>query len=163
MATVHDFEVKAIDGKPQSLRDYAGKTLLVVNVASRCGLTPQYSALEALQQRFKGRPFAVLGFPCNDFAAQEPGSEAEIKDFCESNYHVTFPLFSKLHVKGDEQAPLYTFLTTQKSAPDGPGDVSWNFAKFVVDGDGKVIARFSPTTTPDAPELVKVIEGAVGG
>jgi len=162
MGTVHDFAVKAIDGQPKSLRDYAGHTLLVVNVASRCGLTPQYSALEALQQRFKGRPFAVLGFPCNDFAGQEPGSETEIKDFCESNYQVTFPLFSKVHVKGAEQAPLYAFLTKQASAPDGPGDVIWNFAKFVVDGEGKVIGRFSPTTTPDAPELVKAIEAALG-
>jgi glutathione peroxidase len=162
MGTLHDFEVKAIDGQPKSLRDYAGKTLLVVNVASRCGLTPQYSALEALQQRFKGRPFAVLGFPCNDFAGQEPDSEAEIRDFCESRYQVSFPMFSKLHVKGAEQAPLYQFLTTQPSAPEGPGDVSWNFAKFVVGGNGKVIARFSPTTTPDASELVAAIEQSLG-
>jgi glutathione peroxidase len=161
MATLHDFAVKTIEGQSKSLSDYAGKTLLVVNVASRCGLTPQYTALEALHQRFKGRGFAVLGFPCNDFGAQEPGSEAEIKTFCESNYHVSFPLFSKLHVKGSEQAPLYAFLTTQKTAPDAAGDVAWNFAKFLVGGDGQVIARFGPQITPDAPEVLAAIEKAV--
>jgi glutathione peroxidase len=162
MATLHDFEVKTIDGQAKSLRDYSGKTLLLVNVASRCGLTPQYTALEALHRRFKDRGFTVLGFPCNDFAGQEPGTEAEIKDFCESRYDVSFPLFAKLHVKGDEQAPLYEFLTSQKTAPDGPGDVNWNFAKFVVGSDGKVIARFNPKVAPDAPEVVGVIEKALG-
>ena len=161
MTTLHDFEVSTIDGKSKPLRDYAGQTLLVVNVASRCGLTPQYSALEALQKRYASRQFTVLGFPCNDFAGQEPGTEAEIKAFCESRYQVSFPLFKKVHVKGAEQAPVYAFLTTQPSAPDGPGDVSWNFAKFLVGGDGKVLARFSPTTTPDAPELVGAIEKAL--
>jgi glutathione peroxidase len=158
MATLHDFAVKTIDGQSKSLSDYAGKTLLVVNVASRCGLTPQYTALEALHQRFKGQGFSVLGFPCNDFGAQEPGSEAEIKTFCESNYKVSFPLFTKVHVKGGEQAPVYAFLTTQKTAPDGAGDIVWNFAKFLVGGDGQVIARFGPQTTPDAPEVVTAIE-----
>ena len=158
MATLHDFAVKTIDGQSKSLSDYAGKTLLVVNVASRCGLTPQYTALEALHQRFKGQGFSVLGFPCNDFGAQEPGSEAEIKTFCESNYKVSFPLFTKVHLKGSEQAPVYAFLTTQKTAPDGAGDIVWNFAKFLIGGDGQVIARFGPQTTPDAPEVVTAIE-----
>ena len=162
MTTLHDFEVSTIDGKSKALRDYAGQTLLVVNVASRCGLTPQYSALEALQKRYANRQFSVLGFPCNDFAGQEPGTEAEIKAFCESRYDVSFPLFKKVHVKGAEQAPLYAFLTTQASAPDGPGDVSWNFAKFLVGGDGTVLARFSPRTTPDAPEVVAAIEKTLG-
>ena len=162
MATLHDFEVRAIDGQSQALRDYAGRALLVVNVASRCGLTPQYSALEALQQRFRNRNFSVLGFPCNDFAGQEPGTDAEIKAFCDTRYQVSFPLFSKLHVKGPEQAPVYAFLTQQQSAPDGPGEVSWNFAKFLVGGDGKVLARFSPATKPDAPELISAIEQAIG-
>jgi glutathione peroxidase len=161
MATLHDFAVKTIDGQSKSLSDYAGKTLLVVNVASRCGLTPQYTALEALHQRFEGQGFSVLGFPCNDFGAQEPGSEAEIKTFCESNYKVSFPLFTKVHVKGGEQAPVYAFLTTQKTAPDGAGDIVWNFAKFLIGGDGQVIARFGPQTTPDAPEVVSAIEKSV--
>jgi glutathione peroxidase len=160
MTTLHDFEAKTIDGQLKPLRDYAGKTLLVVNVASRCGLTPQYAALEALHQRFRGQGFSVLGFPCNDFGAQEPGSEADIKTFCESNYQVTFPLFSKVHVKGAERAPLYEFLTTQPTAPDGPGDIVWNFAKFLVGGDGRVLARWNPQVAPDAPEVISAIEGA---
>jgi glutathione peroxidase len=160
MTTVHDFQQKTIDGQTKSLKDYAGQPVLIVNVASRCGLTPQYTALEALHQRFKARGLHVLGFPCNDFGAQEPGTEAEIKTFCESKYAVTFPLFAKLHVKGPERAPLYEYLTTQPTAPDGAGDIAWNFAKFLVGRDGKVLARFSPQTTPDAPELISAIEAA---
>ena len=160
MTTVHDFQQKTIDGKEKSLKDYAGQPVLIVNVASRCGLTPQYTALEALHQRFKAHGLSVLGFPCNDFGAQEPGSEAEIKTFCESKYNVTFPLFAKLHVKGPERAALYEYLTTQPTAPDGPGDIAWNFAKFLIGRDGKVLARFSPQTAPDAPELIKAIEAA---
>lgn len=162
MTSVHDFQVKTIDGQNKSLRDYAGHPLLIVNVASRCGLTPQYTALEALYQRFKGRGFTVLAFPCNDFGAQEPGTEAEIKTFCESNYRVSFPLFSKVHVKGpaNQRAPLYEFLTSQQTAPDGPGDIAWNFAKFLVGSDGRVLARFNPQTAPDAPEVISAIEAA---
>ena len=132
--------------------------MLVVNVASRCGLTPQYTALEALYQRFKTRNFTVLGFPCNDFGAQEPGTESEIKTFCETNYNVTFPLFSKVHVKGSAQAPLYSYLTRENTSPDGPGDIAWNFAKFVIGPNGQVLARFPPQTTPDDPKLVSAIE-----
>lgn len=160
MTTVHDFQVKTIDGQETSLKDYAGHPLLVVNVASRCGLTPQYTALEALYQRFKPRGLVVMGFPCNDFGAQEPGTEAEIKAFCESNYNVSFPLFAKVHVKGPERADLYEYLTTQNTAPDGPGDIAWNFAKFLVGKDGRVLARFAPQTTPDAPEVLTAIEAA---
>jgi glutathione peroxidase len=160
MTTLHDFQVKTIDGQSKSLRDYAGQTLLVVNVASRCGLTPQYTALEALQQRFKGQGFSVLGFPCNDFGAQEPGTESEIKTFCDTNYNVTFPLFSKVKVLGNERAPVYEFLTTQKTAPDGAGDIAWNFAKFLIGPDGKVLARFHPKVAPDAPEVISAIEAA---
>lgn len=160
MTTVHDFQVKTIDGKTQSLGEYAGQPLLIVNVASRCGLTPQYTALEAVYRRFKARGFAVLGFPCNDFGAQEPGTEAEIKTFCSTKYDVSFPLFGKVHVKGAEQAPLYDFLTEQQTAPDGPGDIAWNFAKFLVGSDGRVLARFSPQTAPDAPEVINAIEAA---
>jgi glutathione peroxidase len=162
MTTLHDFKVTTIDGQTQSLSDYAGKTLLVVNVASRCGLTPHYTGLEALQQRFQARGFTVLGFPCNDFGAQEPGTEAEIKEFCQSKYDVTFPLFGKLHVNGDEQAPVYRFLTTQSTHPDGPGDIKWNFAKFIVGPDGKVKARFAPPVEPTASEIVSAIETSLG-
>jgi glutathione peroxidase len=160
MTTLHDFTLKTIDGQTKSLKDYAGHPVLIVNVASRCGLTPQYSALEALYQKWKPHGLTVLGFPCNDFGAQEPGTEAEIKSFCDTNYSVTFPLFAKIHVKGPEQAPLYEFLTTQSTQPDGPGEIAWNFAKFLVGKDGKVVARFSPKTTPDDAAVVKAIEGA---
>jgi glutathione peroxidase len=160
MTTLHDFTLKTIDGQTKSLKDYAGHPVLIVNVASRCGLTPQYSALEALYQKWKPHGLTVLGFPCNDFGAQEPGTEAEIKSFCDTNYSVTFPLFAKIHVKGPEQAPLYEFLTTQSTQPDGPGEIGWNFAKFLVGKDGKVVARFSPKTTPDDAAVVKAIEGA---
>ncbi len=161
MTTLHDFTVSTIDGKEQSLRDFAGKAVLVVNVASRCGLTPHYTGLQALYERYSARGFAVLGFPCNDFGAQEPGTEAEIQQFCSAKYNVRFPMFTKLHVKGPKQAPLFAFLSTQASAPDGAGDISWNFAKFVVDGSGKLVARFAPTTAPDAPELVAAVERAL--
>jgi len=160
MTTVHDFQVKTIDGQEQSLADYAGHPLLIVNVASRCGLTPQYTALEAVYQRFKARGLLVMGFPCNDFGAQEPGSEAEIKTFCQTKYDVHFPLFAKVHVKGPDRADLYEHLTTQPTAPDGPGDIAWNFAKFLIGSDGKVLARFSPQTAPDAPEVIAAIEAA---
>jgi glutathione peroxidase len=160
MTTLHDFTLKTIDGQTKSLKDYAGHPVLIVNVASRCGLTPQYSALEALYQKWKPHGLTVLGFPCNDFGAQEPGTEAEIKSFCDTNYSVTFPLFAKIHVKGPEQSPLYEFLTTQSTQPDGPGEIGWNFAKFLVGKDGKVVARFSPKTTPDDAAVVKAIEGA---
>jgi glutathione peroxidase len=161
MTTLHDFDVKTIDGQTKKLSDFKGQTLLVVNVASRCGLTPHYTGLEELYRRFSARGFAVLGFPCNDFGAQEPGTESEIKEFCQSKYDVTFPLFSKLHVKGPEQAPLYRYLTTQSTVPDGPGDIQWNFAKFLVSPNGQVIARFSPKVEPLAPELVSKLEAAL--
>lgn len=162
MATLHDLEVKTIDGAPKKLSDYAGKVLLVVNVASRCGLTPQYEGLEALYRRYKNDGFLLLGFPCNDFAGQEPGTEAEIQSFCSTTYDVTFPLFSKVHVLGDSRDPLYAFLTDQDAPPKGRGDVDWNFEKFLVDGNGKVIGRFSPTTAPMSDEVTFAIEKALG-
>jgi glutathione peroxidase len=155
---LHDFTVDTIDGEPQPLRNYEGKTLLVVNVASKCGLTPHYEGLEVLYRRYKDRGLCVLGFPCNQFGAQEPGSAEEIKEFCSTRYDVTFPLFAKLDVNGAQRAPLYAYLTAQPTAPDGPGDIVWNFAKFLVDRDGKVAARFGPTTKPDAEELVGKLE-----
>jgi glutathione peroxidase len=161
MTTLHDFDVNTIDGQTKKLSDFKGQTLLVVNVASRCGLTPHYTGLEQLYRRFAARGFSVLGFPCNDFGSQEPGTESEIKEFCETKYDVTFPLFSKLHVKGPEQAPLYRFLTTQSTNPDGPGDIQWNFAKFLIGPNGQVLARFAPKVEPLAPELVSKLEAAL--
>jgi glutathione peroxidase len=151
--------LKDIDGKATSLKDYSGKVLLIVNVASKCGNTPQYTALEALQQKYKEKGFTVLGFPCNDFGGQEPGTADEIKTFCSTKYNVTFPLFEKLHVKGAEQHPLYAALTG-KSSP-APGDVTWNFGKFLIGKDGKVIKRFDPKVKPDAKEVTDAIDAAL--
>ena len=161
MANVHDFKAKTIDGEEKSLGEYAGKVLLVVNVASQCGLTPQYTGLEQLQEKYADRGFSVVGFPCNQFGAQEPGSEAEIKTFCTSRYDVSFPMFSKLEVNGAGRHPLYAFLTAEKTAPDGPGDIQWNFAKFLVDRAGNVVARFAPTAAPASEEVVAAIEKAL--
>jgi glutathione peroxidase len=161
MASIHDFTVKTLDGQEKKLAEYRGKVLLVVNVASRCGLTPQYSALESLYREYKDDGFEVLGFPCNDFAGQEPGSEAEIQAFCSTNYDVTFPLFKKVRVLGQQREPVFEYLTAQETTPDGAGDVAWNFAKFVIGKDGQVVARFSPRTAPDAPELTAAIDKAL--
>lgn len=162
MPTLHDFTQTTLDGKPKQLADYKGQPVLVVNVASRCGLTPQYAGLQKLQETYGARGLSVLGFPCNQFMGQEPGSEKEIAEFCTKNYGVTFPMFAKLEVNGDGRAPLFAWLTQEKTAPDGPGDVAWNFAKFLVGKDGKVVARFNPRVAPDAPELVAAIEKALG-
>jgi glutathione peroxidase len=162
MTSAYDFNHKTIDGQDKSLADYRGQVLLLVNVASRCGLTPQYTALEELYRGMKDRGFAVLGFPCNQFAGQEPGTEAEIKDFCSTKFDVSFPLFSKLDVNGKARHPLYAWLTEQATKPDGPGDIKWNFGKFLVGRDGEVIARFGPTTAPTAPAIVDAIENALG-
>jgi len=161
MANLHDFEATDIDGKPVPLSDYAGKALLIVNVASKCGLTPHYEGLERLQRRYAPKGFSVLGFPCNQFLQQEPGSEAEIKGFCQSTYDVTFPLFSKLEVNGAGRHPLFGYLTSVPAEPAGSGDIKWNFEKFVVDGGGQVRARFAPPTEPEDPALVAAIENAL--
>jgi glutathione peroxidase len=161
MASVHDFTVDTIDGEARSLADYRGEALLVVNVASRCGLTPQYTGLEALQRRYRDRGFRVLGFPCNQFLGQEPGTHEEIKEFCRTRYDVTFPLFAKLDVNGPARAPLYAFLTAQGTKPEGPGDIKWNFGKFLVGKDGAVLARFAPNVDPLADELVSAVEAAL--
>ena len=163
MATLHDFEVKTIDGKNESLAKYKGKTALVVNVASQCGLTPHYKGLEELYESYKDRGLVVLGFPCNQFGSQEPGTEGEIKTFCETKFGVTFPMFSKIDVNGAGRHPLYAFLTAAETAPDGPGDIQWNFAKFLVDRDGRVAARFAPTEKPVSEAVVSVIEELLGG
>ena len=156
--TIYDFAAKTIDGDERSLREYAGKALLVVNVASQCGLTPHYAGLQELYDTFRDRGLVVLGFPCNQFGTQEPGNEAEIKTFCETRYGVTFPLFAKIDVNGPTRHPLYAFLTAQATQPDGTGDIQWNFAKFLIDRSGKVIARFAPPTKPVSDEIVSAIE-----
>jgi glutathione peroxidase len=162
MPTLHDFSAKTIDGTSKSLGDYKGKVALVVNVASQCGLTPQYAGLEELYANFKDKGLVVLGFPCNQFGGQEPGTEGEIKTFCETKFGVTFPMFSKVDVNGAGRDPLYAFLTSEPTSPDGPGDIRWNFAKFLVDRDGKVVARFAPTTPPASEEIVSAVEQQLG-
>lgn len=157
--SLYDLPLKDLSGKEASLAPYKGKVLLLVNVASKCGLTPQYKALEQLHAKYKDRGFTVLSFPCNDFGSQEPGSPEQIQQFCSATYGVTFPLFEKLHVKGPEQHPLYAFLTGKDAA--FPGEIKWNFGKFLVGRDGKVLARFEPKTTPDSPEVVKAVEAAL--
>jgi glutathione peroxidase len=161
MSNVHDLSALTIDGQSKSLGDYAGKVLLVVNVASRCGLTPHYTGLEKLYRDKQAEGLVVLGFPCNQFGAQEPGTEREIQTFCASKYDVTFPLFSKVEVNGPGRHPLYAQLTAEKTAPQGPGDIAWNFEKFVIGKDGSVVARFAPPTAPDDPALVAAIDRAL--
>jgi glutathione peroxidase len=162
MTNFHALKARTIGGEEKTLKDYAGKVVLVVNVASQCGLTPQYEGLQQLYDRYRARGFEVLGFPCNQFGAQEPGTEAQIKSFCETRFGVTFPMFAKLDVNGSARHPVYEFLTTQATQPDGPGDIQWNFAKFLIDKQGNVVARFSPTVTPSAEELVQAIEHTLG-
>lgn len=150
---------KTIDGKETSLADYKGKVVLVVNTASKCGLTPQYEALEAVYDKYSKKGFVVLGFPCNDFGNQEPGTPEEIGTFCKTKFDVSFPLMDKVHVKGPEQHPLYAALTGEKGA--FPGDVKWNFGKFLIGKDGKPLARFEPQQKPDSPEVTAAIEKAL--
>jgi len=158
---VAEIPLKDIDGKDTSLKAQKAKVMLVVNVASKCGLTPQYSALEKIQRKYQGQGFSVIGFPCNDFGAQEPGTPAQIKEFCKATYEVSFPLMEKVHVKGAEQHPLYSALTGKDAA--FPGDIEWNFGKFLVTADGKVLKRFNPRKSPDDPEVIQAIESALGG
>lgn len=161
MTTIYDFSMKTITGEEKSLRDFEGKVLLVVNVASRCGLTPQYEELEALYEKHQKDGFEILGFPANDFLWQEPGSDADIQKFCSTKYDVTFPLFSKIKVKGKGKSPLYDFLIKQPTTPIGTGEIGWNFEKFLVGRDGKVLARFKPRMSPSDPVIVKAIEEAI--
>ena len=158
-APIGEIPFRTMDGKETSLKEYAGKVVLLVNVASRCGNTPQYAGLEKLYQELGPQGFVILGFPCNDFGAQEPGSNEEIKTFCTSKYAVTFPILDKLHVKGSEQAPLYAALTGADAKY--PGEVTWNFGKFLIGRDGEVAARFSPATKPDNGGLLKAINEAL--
>jgi glutathione peroxidase len=154
---VYNFTLNSIDGKPAPLADYQGKVVLLVNVASQCGYTPQYSALEAIYEKYKDQGFVILGFPANNFGAQEPGTNEEIKTFCTRKYSVTFPMYSKISVKGADQAPLYTYLT-KETGTGIAGDIKWNFTKFLVDREGKVIQRFEPAVTPDSKEVTAAIE-----
>jgi glutathione peroxidase len=154
-STLYDFKVKTIDGKALSMREYEGDVLLIVNTASQCGFTPQYKGLEALHEKFGARGFAVLGFPCNQFGAQEPGDEAEIAAFCERNFGVTFPLFSKIDVNGPQADPLFAYLKKEKPGLLGSEAIKWNFTKFLVDKEGNVVERYAPNTEP------KDIAGAI--
>jgi glutathione peroxidase len=156
--SIYEVPVTTLRGEPASLSDHEGEALLIVNVASRCGLTPQYTALEELQQRYADRGFSVLGFPCNQFGAQEPGSPEEIETFCSTTYGVSFPLYEKLEVNGPGRHPLYEQLTAVPDAEGEAGDIQWNFEKFLVSPSGEVVARFRPLTVPDAPELIEALE-----
>ena len=156
--TIYDIPVKTLAGEESSLGALAGKTLLVVNVASKCGLTPQYTALEELHERLAPRGFSVVGFPCNQFMGQEPGTAEEIAEFCSTSYGVTFPMFEKIEVNGDDRHPIYEELTAVPDAAGDAGDVQWNFEKFLLGPDGAVIARFRPRTVPDDPEVLAAIE-----
>ena len=165
MATADDshecalnFKAKNIDGETVDLEDYEGNVVLVVNVASKCGLTPQYAQLQSLYEEYEKKGFVVLGFPCNQFLSQEPGTEADIKQFCSTKYNVSFPMFSKVDVNGDDAAPIYKYLTSKDVEPKGKGSVSWNFEKFLIDREGNLINRFEPRTKPDDPAIVKAIE-----
>jgi glutathione peroxidase len=160
-SSVLDFTLNSIDGKAAPLSEYHGKVVMIVNVASKCGYTPQYTGLEKIYEKYKAQGFVILGFPANNFGLQEPGTDEEIKTFCSSKYQVTFPMFSKVSVKGDDKTPLYQFLTDPKIHPTTGGDIKWNFTKFLVDKDGKVIARFEPAITPESAEVTGAIEKAL--
>ena len=148
--SIYDIEVTTIDGRPQKMEAYRGKTLLIVNVASECGFTPQYQGLQALHERFQGQGFAVLGFPCNQFGHQEPGDEAQIQVFCSRNYAITFPMFSKIEVNGSGAHPLYQYLKSEKKGLLGSASIKWNFTKFLVSAEGEVLKRYAPSDTPES-------------
>lgn len=159
--TAYDFTMNSIDGQPVPFSNFKGKVMLLVNVASRCGFTPQYAALEAVYEKYKSRGFVIAGVPANNFGGQEPGSNQEIKTFCSATYNVTFPMMSKVSVKGSDITPLYKFLTDKKSNPQTGGEIEWNFTKFLIGPDGRVIARFNSSVTPDSPEVISAIEKAL--
>jgi glutathione peroxidase len=156
--SIHEIELPMLNGKPASLSAYAGKVVLAVNTASKCGLTPQYEGLQKLHDRYSPRGFTVLGFPCNQFFHQEPGGADEIQSFCSINYGVTFPLFAKIDVKGANQHPLYAILTDFPDDAGKAGNVTWNFEKFLVDRDGQVVRRFRPKVVPEDPQIIQAIE-----
>jgi glutathione peroxidase len=155
-ASLYDFTMNSIDGSPTPLAEYKGKVVLVVNVASKCGFTPQYAALESVYTKYKGQGFVILGFPANNFMSQEPGTNAEIKEFCSRKYNVDFPMFAKSDVKGENENAIYHYLTAAKG-----GDIKWNFTKFLIGRDGTILARFEPAVKPDSPEVTAAIEQAL--
>lgn len=156
-SSLYNFTLPSIDGKPMPLADFKGKVILMVNVASQCGYTPQYTALETVYEKYKDKGFVIVGFPANNFGQQEPGTNQEIKTFCSRKYSVTFPLYAKVSVKGADQTPLYQYLT-KEADPAVAGEIKWNFTKFLVDRNGKVVQRFEPAVTPDSPQVVSAIE-----
>ena len=157
--SIYDINLKDIDGRDTTLAAYKGKTVLIVNVASRCGYTKQYTGLQAIHEKYKDKGFVVLGFPCNQFGGQEPGTNEEIKKFCSSKFNVTFPLFDKIEVNGEHRHPLYVKLAGKDSA--FPGDIKWNFNKFLIGKDGKIVGRFESQVTPDSEDLTKAIAAAI--
>jgi glutathione peroxidase len=159
--SVYDFALNSIDGQPAPLAVYKGKVVLLVNVASRCGFTPQYAALESTYENYKNRGLVIVGVPANNFGAQEPGTNQEIKTFCSSKFHVTFPMMAKVSVKGEDITPLYQFLTDKAMNPQTGGAIQWNFTKFLIGPDGRVITRFEPDVTPDSPQVTSAIEKAL--
>ena len=155
------YTMKSIDGQSVNLDSFKGKVILIVNTASKCGFTPQYEPLEAIYNKYKDKGFTILAFPANNFGHQEPGNDQQIKEFCSANYHVTFPLFSKVSVKGDDICPLYAYLTSENTNPGFSGDIGWNFTKFLVDRNGKVIARYESKIRPDDKQVTAAIEKAL--
>ena len=158
MPAALNFKMNSLDGKEVDLSKYDGKVVLIVNVASKCGLTPQYEQLQALHKKYSEKGLAILGFPCNQFSQQEPGTADEIREFCRANYGVTFDMFAKIDVNGDDACALYKHLTALETKPTGAGKISWNFEKFIINRHGDVVARFAPRTKPDDPDVLKVVE-----
>ncbi|HUA58963.1 MAG TPA: glutathione peroxidase [Verrucomicrobiae bacterium] len=156
-----DFTLNSIDGQASPLSQYKGKVVMIVNVASLCGFTPQYTGLEAVYEKYKDKGFVILGFPANNFGSQEPGTNDEIKTFCTRKYNVSFPMFAKISVKGADKAPLYKFLTDKQSNPASGGEIQWNFTKFLIGKDGRIIQRFESAVEPQSPEVVAAIEKAL--
>ena len=160
--SIYDFNLRSIDGDHVSLKSYQGKVVLLVNVASKCGFTPQYAALESVYEKYKDRGLVIVGIPANNFVQQEPGTDEEIKKFCSNKYNVTFPMMSKVSVLGEDKTPLYVFLTGKDTDPQFAGDIKWNFTKFLFDRNGNPVARFEPNVTPDSPQVTAAIESALG-
>jgi len=159
--SVYDFTLKSIDGKPVSLSEYHGKVLLLVNVASKCGFTPQYAGLESLYEKYKNQGLVIVGIPANNFGGQEPGTNEEIKKFCSNKYNVSFPMMAKVSVLGPDKTPLYVYLTDKSTDPKLAGDIKWNFTKFLFDRNGNPVARFEPDVTPESPQVTAAVEAAL--
>ncbi len=160
--SIYDFTMRSIDGQQVSLKSYSGKVVLLVNVASKCGFTPQYAGLEAVYEKYKDRGLVIVGVPANNFMQQEPGTNEEIKKFCSNKYNVSFPMMSKVSVLGDDETPLYQFLTSKSANPQIGGDIKWNFTKFLFDRNGNPVARFEPAVKPDSAEVTTAIEATLG-